>query len=808
MRSKAKLRNASFHVCFVLLGLCLEAVFSPTLKAEAHEPASSHAHFARAAHAAHAAPMRGYAALATEESVGPFASWANVKTNYGAKGDGVSDDTAALQRALDEVGQTGKRGTLFIPPGTYRVTGTLRLNSRQGVNVIGADPEQVTLKWDGAIGGDLFEVQGVSYSKLARFTLDGSGKARALLNNNWPGSANYFPTGNEHSEIIFKDAQIGIWAGGEFDGGTAETVVARCRFLRLSDAGLKITNYNALDWFVWDSLFEDSAVGIHNVQGGFHVYRSLFRRSTQTDVKVSNKMFFALRGNYSINSRRFLLSEGPSGNPTGFSVQGNVILDTIEPAAIAINDAGPLLLLDNIIRSRASNTAPAVFQSDFGPGAVTSIGNTFTVSNPWNVDSRSGFTQIDTVITDRASVNPPELTLPGFWVNRNRPVIEVPPNADGDAIQAALDQAAALRGQRPIVHLPEGNYTIRNTLVITAESDVQLVGDGLFRTQLNWAGDAPAPVLRILGPSRATLRDLMIGGTGATDAVVMEGVDQADAHIVADQVFLGGKTGLLVNGLDNAVVDVRTYYAASIRSGQATLRVVGGPRLAIGQSAPGAVHIFSGATSNNDLNLEAVNGARVTYTDVWFEGQGETMVRLAGRSQVTINGGNYAVSNGPSKSYATYDAGFVGRLSLINMRSEAKISAPAALSADARVLVMNGLTVQSCSVAACGFGQYRNDAPGRAFFMHNLAVGGDIPGYVSPVPDVGVADTTALRLFYAQLRARSLPVLDAPVAAFGRTDARLYRVSLSAGENGLRMVGGAGRPLDVTPRTRLPVVLR
>ena len=721
----------------------------------------------------------------SETFVGPFASWADLKKNYGARGDGVSDDTAALQRALGELGQPGKSGTLFIPPGTYRVTATLQLQGRQGVNVIGADPERVILRWDGPSGRDLFEVQGVSYSKLARFTLDGAGRARALLNNNWPGSANYFPTGSEHSEIIFKDAQIGIWAGGDLDGGTAETVVARCRFLRLSDAGLKITNYNALDWFVWDSLFEDNRIGIHNVQGNFHVYRSLFRRSSETDVKVTNKLFFALRGNYSVDSNRFLFSDGASGNPSGFSLQGNVILDTREPAAVVINDAGPLLLLDNVIRSRAGHTGPAVFQSDFGPGAVTGIGNTFTVSDPWNVDSRSRFTEIDTVIATRANVNPPELVLPGFWPAQNQPVIEVAPGADSRAIQAALDQAAARRGQRPIVHLPEGNYTIGSTLVIPADSDVQLVGDGLFRTQLTGSGSTP--VLRILGPSRATLRDLVI--RGGTDAVVMEGVDQPNARILADQIFLSGKTGLLVNGLDNAVVDVRTYYAASIRSGQAALRVVGGPRLASGQSAPGAVHIFSGATSNNSLNLQAENGARVTYTDVWYEGQGETMVHLAGNSQVTINSGNYAVGS-PSKFYATFDPGFTGRLALINIRSEAKISTPAALNSAARVLVMNGLTVQSCSVAACGLGQYDNGAPGRAFFMHNMAVGGDIPGYVSPVPDASTADATTLKQFYAQLRARSLPALTAPQPTSGRTDARLYRVSLEAAEHGLRLVGG------------------
>lgn len=45
---------------------------------------------------------------------------ANVKdVAYGAKGDGVSDDTAALQRAVDAVAGTG--GTVYVPDGVYRV---------------------------------------------------------------------------------------------------------------------------------------------------------------------------------------------------------------------------------------------------------------------------------------------------------------------------------------------------------------------------------------------------------------------------------------------------------------------------------------------------------------------------------------------------------------------------------------------------------------------------------------------------------------------------------------------------------------
>ena len=43
--------------------------------------------------------------------------------SFGAKGDGVTDDTAAFQKALDEAGKTG--GIVFVPPGGYLIKGHL-----------------------------------------------------------------------------------------------------------------------------------------------------------------------------------------------------------------------------------------------------------------------------------------------------------------------------------------------------------------------------------------------------------------------------------------------------------------------------------------------------------------------------------------------------------------------------------------------------------------------------------------------------------------------------------------------------------
>ena len=79
--------------------------------------------------------------------------WINVRTNIpNAIGDGIADDTAALQSALNAT-NSGK--TIYLPAGTYRITQTLAMHNGVASSIIG-NGRDTKIVWGGAVGGAMF----------------------------------------------------------------------------------------------------------------------------------------------------------------------------------------------------------------------------------------------------------------------------------------------------------------------------------------------------------------------------------------------------------------------------------------------------------------------------------------------------------------------------------------------------------------------------------------------------------------------------------------------------------------------------
>src|ERR1700750_603071 len=99
-----------------------------------------------------------------EEFYGYFSSWTDLKTTYHAAGNGIVDDTKAIQQALDELGSNGHSPVLYIPKGVYRITATLTMQSKNSIAIIGEDPLNTIIKWDGEEKMKMLSLNGVSYS--------------------------------------------------------------------------------------------------------------------------------------------------------------------------------------------------------------------------------------------------------------------------------------------------------------------------------------------------------------------------------------------------------------------------------------------------------------------------------------------------------------------------------------------------------------------------------------------------------------------------------------------------------------------
>jgi len=213
--------------------------------------------------------------------------------DYGAKGDGVTDDREAIQAAIDAASAAGG-GTVYLPPGEYRVSGGAEASDgclmlKDNVYLQGAGMGETVIKlvdgWDQKITGIVRSAYGEETSNfgMSDLTLDGNRdnipegvKVDGWFNGYIPGQD------GADRDVTLERVEIREMSGYGFD--PHEQTIN----LTIRDS---VAHDNGLDGFVADyqidGLFENN-VAYNNDRHGFNVVTSTYDFVLRNNVAYNN----------------------------------------------------------------------------------------------------------------------------------------------------------------------------------------------------------------------------------------------------------------------------------------------------------------------------------------------------------------------------------------------------------------------------------------------------------------------------------------------------------------------------------------
>jgi hypothetical protein len=598
--------------------------------------------------------------ISMDVAPGPFASWLNAKTGYGAVGNGVADDTTSVQNCLTAA--VSGTAICYFPAGTYKITTTLVFQNETGGGMIGHTAADTSIKWGGSSGGTLMDVSGSNEATVERLTFDGNSTA-AILHNSVSGGQS--SSGVFYLDNVFKNAsQYGLLLGsGTTDD--AERFILRNTFQNIGIAAISAQSNNALDIWPFYSVFNNNAIGVEGTTGNAFCIFCNFSANTVEDIHGGSAVQGTVSwGNYSTGSAQHFVIDG-CGSDNGFSVvQDDTIVNVTGSSAPVSSACGgaSMLALHNQL---GTGIAPSITQSTgSGNGSdLLGLNNLFTAPSGGMSVSGTSSRIIETGSTYSGSVTGVANSIAVAPLATGT-VLE-PSAATGAAIQTSINTAnSTYKGLRPIVHLGANTYSVASTITIPAGLDVVIVGDS-YGTNVNWTGGAGA-VFQCSSPCKVYFMDMRITAPSTNDALLIGTEDAAGSYVNAWYLVAQNTgSGVLVDALNNTAVNfygLNTYTAGT----NLALSVTGNGAL----TAASHTAVFAGTVSNSSPYTGALIGTsacpNLVMRNAWMEKDAYLGTFTCGN--ISFDGGQFAPSAAATSGFMMSISGFNGKFSMLNFQ--------------------------------------------------------------------------------------------------------------------------------------------
>ncbi len=601
--------------------------------------------------------------------------WKSVK-EAGAVGDGVADDTAAIQRVLDSVGEAftvyaGDRDTVYFPPGTYRITAPLRVGGKvlrtHGTALIGHGRDS-RLVWDGADDQPMMIVDSITYARYEGLVFDGRGRAGVGMLHPNRG----YTTESRRRHLAFLNlVDAGVLIDRNRAAAESEAMFENCYFERCG-RGVAFLRWNDYHYLFDGCEFRNCGIGIDCNNGSFYVRNTHFAGSRIADIKAHPHHSSSLRRVTSLNSQQLLLFSHSAGALTLQDV--HVSLDCpYTGGAILASGLAPIIVFDSVVTTPEGGSSPVKILGEERQPVILS-NNRVEGSSLSFVERQGGQGVYQVPPGERGGLIrsagqrfiKETVRIPGkvFDAKRDFGAAGDGRTDDTGAIQATID-AARGHGRNAIAYLPAAAYLIKDTLKVTG-GEYTVGGQG-YGTILRWGGAENGTALHVHDPRDVTLEffqvattpgenngiDILQTGSGAGSSVVYDGVRVFGCYQRAPF-----RKGLHLSGLggkDQVVINMLQGNLQVINCGDATI---------LGNATWEGSVVVEGADSgrNGFLGFQSRLVTQVTHvlyvrdnhslvaSDLYNE-QSEGILHLSGRAgqpagRVVVTGGRSHVNEG------------------------------------------------------------------------------------------------------------------------------------------------------------------